>query len=90
MKTKILILSAASTPLIISAISFYFVLQSYFINFENKAIEIGIPKGHSFFDFIDRQYSDIHFWFSLAILLNVILTVAVGYLLFRKLEEKQE
>lgn len=63
----------------VSTISLYLTTYLFFYRLKEKALHVGIPEGHIFFNFIGNQQHDLDMLFMGLAAFNFILLVGVGF-----------
>jgi hypothetical protein len=61
-----------------TTISLYSTVFIFFWRLRQKALNVGIPEGHIFFQFIGNEKRDLDLTFALLALVNLIVLVGVG------------
>ena len=63
---------------VISSLCFYSAIYLFFYNLKEKALAIGVPKGHVFFLYIDNQQYDLNQFLIYLVIINFLLLIIVG------------
>jgi hypothetical protein len=61
-----------------TTISLYSTVFIFFWRLRQKALNVGIPEGHIFFQFVGNEKRDLDLTFALLALVNLIVLVGVG------------
>jgi hypothetical protein len=63
---------------IISSLCFYSAIYLFFYNLRERALAIGVPKGHVFFLYIENQQYDLNQFLIYLVIANFVLLILVG------------
>ena len=63
---------------IISSLCFYSAIHLFFYNLRERALAIGVPKGHVFFLYIENQQYDLNQFLIYLVIANFVLLILVG------------
>ena len=63
---------------VLSSLCFYSAIYLFFNNLRERALAIGVPKGHVFFLYIDNQQYDLNQFLIYLVIANFILLILVG------------
>jgi hypothetical protein len=69
----------------VTTISFYSLILLFFYRLNQKALSVGIPPKHVFFDFIGHQKNDIDLMFIGLTVLNLIFLLGVGFVISHRI-----
>jgi hypothetical protein len=69
----------------ITTISLYSTTYLFFWNMKNKGIQVGIPEGHVYYQFLINQKYDLDMLFLVLAALNFILLLAVGFIISHRI-----
>lgn len=61
-----------------TTVSLYSTVFIFFWRLRQKALNVGIPEGHIFFQFIGNEKRDLDLTFALLALVNLIVLIGVG------------
>ncbi len=75
------LLSYFGVMYIITTTCLYSTLYIFFWRFKDKALKVGIPEGHVFFDFLKYQKTDMDQLFLGLAALNFLVLLTVGLIL---------
>lgn len=64
---------------VLTSISFYSTSYFFFWRLRSKAVQVGIPEGHVFFNFLDNLKYDFDILFIVLALFNLILLIYFGF-----------
>jgi hypothetical protein len=70
---------------VITTLSLYSTLYLFFWRFKEKALKVGIPEGHVFFEYLTYQQSDMEQLFIGLAALNLFLLLAAGLILSHRI-----
>lgn len=70
---------------ILTIASLYFASFRFFVGFVHKGVEVGIPKGHIFYQFIDTLKSDMDLLFLQGAIFSTFLVTLGGLMISHKM-----
>ncbi len=70
---------------ILTTISLYSTNYLFFWKLKEKALKIGIPKGHVFFTFIENQKADLDHIFIALTVFNLLLLIGAGFVISHRI-----
>ena len=65
---------------VLTTATLYSTVFLFFWKLKQKALSVGIPQGHVFFQFIGNEKSDLDFAFLLLAVLNLVILIGVGFI----------
>lgn len=70
---------------VITTLSLYSTLYIFFWRFKEKALKVGIPEGHVFYDFLNYQKTDMDQLFIGLAALNFLVLLSAGLILSHRI-----
>lgn len=70
---------------ILTTITLYSTTYLFFWNMRNKGLNVGIPDGHVFYQFLENQKHDLDLLFVGLAAFNFILLITVGFIISHRI-----
>ncbi len=70
---------------ILTTITLYSTTFLFFWNMKNKGLNVGIPEGHVYYQFLANQKHDLDMLFIGLALLNFVLLITVGFIVSHRI-----
>lgn len=82
---QIKLLSYFAGLFFLTTASLYGTLYLFIWRFKEKALKVGIPEGHVFFDFLSYQQHDLNNLFMILVAVNFVILLLVGFILSHRI-----
>jgi methyl-accepting chemotaxis protein len=79
------LLAAFSAVFIVTVLTLYGSVYLYFWRFKEKALSVGIPEGHVFFNFLSAQKNDLDTLFLSVAIVSFIILIIVGIIISHRI-----
>ncbi|WPU66115.1 hypothetical protein [Peredibacter starrii] len=70
---------------VVTTLSLYSVSYLFFWRLGEKALSVGIPKGHVFFRFLANQKADLDMLFIALVVFNFLLLIGTGFIVSHRI-----
>lgn len=70
---------------VLTTASLYSTSYLFFWRLNQKALNVGIPKGHVFFKFVENQKADLDTMFIILAVVNLILLLGTGFVVSHRI-----
>lgn len=69
----------------LTTVSLYSTTYLFFWNMKTKGLNVGIPEGHVYYQFLENQKNDLDLLFIGLALLNFVLLISVGFIISHRI-----